>query len=166
MISKACEQDLERIMAIITETVAEMKRVNNHQWDDTYPTHNVFLADIKKGNLYAYRESDGNLLGFVCLDTNQPEEYADAAWKTPEKCLVIHRTAVALNARGQGIGKKLMQYAETLALEMNIQAIRSDTYSTNQAMNTAFQSLGYQFTGHINFLGRPLKFNCYEKLLK
>jgi ribosomal protein S18 acetylase RimI-like enzyme len=165
MISKACEQDIDRIMAIIAETVVEMKRVNNHQWDDTYPTRGVFLADIAKGNLYAYRDEAGKMLGFVCLDTNQPEEYGDTTWTTPENCLVIHRTAVALDCRGQGIGKQLMQHAETVAAAMQIPAIRSDTYSTNQAMNIAFQSLGYQFSGHINFLGRPLKFNCYEKKL-
>lgn len=165
MIIKAAESDLNQIMQIIERIIEETKEIKNYQWDNIYPTKDIFENDIKNGNLYIYKNNLGEIMGFVCIDSNRPTEYSNLDWRYKGKFLVIHRMAVNTNSRGLGIGKNLMEYAEKLAKSNDINIIRSDTYSTNKTMNFMFEKFGYKFSGNINLMGKSLKFNCYEKCL-
>ena len=47
----AKNEDLDKIMKIIGETVKEMNENGNFQWDESYPNREVFINDIKEGTL-------------------------------------------------------------------------------------------------------------------
>ena len=42
----AKNEDLDKIMKIIDETVKEMNENRNFQWDESYPNREVFINDI------------------------------------------------------------------------------------------------------------------------
>ena len=73
MIRKAKLSDLDRIMEIISEAVAEMKSYGNTQWDENYPSNETFITDINNNSLYVYEE-DNLIKGLVCIDTDEDEE--------------------------------------------------------------------------------------------
>jgi len=165
MISKATEKDVNQIMRNIQDVVQEMGRIQNFQWDNTYPTRSVFSADIKENNLFVYKNSADTVVGLICANSYQPKEYRNITWQENGEVLVLHRMAVDVNSRGKGIARALIKFAENIAFERNIKVIRSDTYSTNTAMNALFLNHGYNFAGEIKFMNKPLPFNCYNKVL-
>ncbi|MGE5627230.1 MAG: GNAT family N-acetyltransferase [Solirubrobacterales bacterium] len=164
MIRKALFDDLEEIMGIIRATVAEMREYNNTQWDENYPGEKDFINDINNQDLYVAEQND-KLVGFVCINKVEPVEYAGLKWTLKETCMVVHRMAVNINFRREGIGSELMKFAENLALSNNIRYLKTDTYSINTKMNALFKKCGYTFVGKMNFLGKEKPFNCYEKVL-
>jgi ribosomal protein S18 acetylase RimI-like enzyme len=68
---------------------------------------------------------------------------------------------------GQGIGKKLCQFAEKHARDLGGGIIRLDTYTKNPASNRLYESLAYELAdGFCYFHGLKSPFNCYEKKLE
>ena len=164
MITKANLNDINQIMEIINETVKEMKSYNNTQWDDNYPQDKDFAKDIELGNLYVDKK-DNTITGFICVNYIEPVEYNGLSWSKDEKCMVIHRMAVNSQFRNKGIGTKLMNFAEELAIKNGVNYLKTDTYSINVKMNSLFRKLNYQLVGQMSFLGKEKPFNCYEKTL-
>ena len=162
MIRLASKSDLDEIMDMIKPVVKVMNAQGNDQWSSDYPLKEDFAKDVEQGTLSVFEE-DGKILGIICVDGHEPEEYKGVTWPTTSKCLVVHRMAVSLDARGLGVGKKLLKHAETLASEKQIKYLKTDTYSVNPAMNALFKKLGYEKTGEINFKGRANIFYCYAK---
>lgn len=165
MIRLAKLGNLESIMKIVKAVCQEMQIAGNDQWDDRYPQTSDFIRDIEKHELYV-AEIDKRITGFICINYLEPEEYQNANWAVNEKPMVLHRMAVNLGCRNQGIGTMLMEFAEELAQNKGVYYLRSDTYSLNPKMNALFQKLNYRFAGEINFRGKSNLFNCYEKVLR
>lgn len=165
MIRKAQMNDIDKIEIIIADIKAEMKRINNLQWDDDYPKTSHFINDIKDENLYVYVGEDDEIKGLICINLVEPSEYKSLNWSLDKKAIILHRMAVSLSSRKQGIATTLMQFAEKLAIKQGIHYIRTDTYSTNKKMNLLFKKLGYKHVGYMSFQGRPYPFNCYDKQL-
>lgn len=165
MIRKANRQDLKVIMKIIKETIVEMHSYNNYQWDENYPKEKDFAKDIEKGDLYVI-EKEGELLGFACINKEEPDEYKELNWSLDEEALVVHRMAVSGNRRQRGIGTELINFAHELALRNNVRYLKTDTYSLNTKMNGFFKKSGYKLIGEMSFLGKEKPFYCYEKVLE
>ncbi|QZY53860.1 GNAT family N-acetyltransferase [Crassaminicella profunda] len=164
MIRKSTFNDIEQIMDIIRATIEEMGSYGNHQWDTNYPIAKDFIKDIENYELYTY-DLDGQVAGFVCINHEEPIEYKDVNWSSPEKFMVIHRMAINHNYRNQGIGTQLIKFAEELARNNQINYLKTDTYSINLKMNSLFKKLDFNHVGNIKFLGRQHDFYCYEKIL-
>lgn len=164
MIIRAELSNLRNIMEIIGDTVEEMKSYNNTQWDENYPQSKDFKKDIDQGNLYIDIE-DEDIKGFICINYIEPDEYKDIKWSSNESCMVVHRMAVNPKFRNNGVGKKLMNFAEEFAIKNGIRYLKTDTYSTNIKMNSLFIKFNYRLVGEMNFLGKEKSFYCYEKNL-
>lgn len=162
---KARLDDVEKIMDIITKVKNEMKNEGNEQWDDTYPTKDVFIRDIQEDSLYV-DEDNNDIRGVICLNEIEAEEYKDLSWSSNEKSLVIHRMAVNSNYRNKGVGTELLEFAQEQALKLKIDSVKTDTYSKNIKMNGLFKKFGFIKVGEVSFSGKDEKFNCYEKLGK
>lgn len=63
----------------------------------------------------------------------------------------------------QGLARKLMDFAENIAIECGYASIRLDAYSGNERVLRFYENRGYQKRGEVNFSGRALPFFCYEK---
>lgn len=156
--------DINNIMEIVLATLPIMKAENNPQWDEIYPTAKVFNQDISNGSLYVYLESE-KLLGFTCIDGNQPPEYNHVGWNSDSTALCVHRLAVHPASRRQGAGEKLLLHAEYIARMRGVCNLRTDTFSGNAKMNALFTKHGYTKAGEIQLRGIDRPFYCYDKLL-
>jgi GNAT superfamily N-acetyltransferase len=164
MIRKANLNDIEQIMEIINTTVEEMKSYNNTQWDENYPQAKDFVEDIELGDLYVESEGD-DLLGLICVNYIQPKEYDGLEWSSNDKCIVVHRMAVNSKFRNRGVGAKLMNFGEELAIKKGVNYLKTDTYSINIKMNSLFKKFNYVLVGEMSILGKEAPFYCYEKVL-
>ncbi len=161
MIRKANLNDVDNIMNIVKEIIIEMKESNNTQWDENYPTYDNFKKDVEEGTLYV-DEFEGELLGFVCINEEEPEEYKTVNWISDEKALVIHRMGVNPKHRRKGKGKLLIKYAENRAMDKNIMYLKTDTNSMNIKMYNLFKTCGFRFAGQIEFMEKKDPFYCYD----
>jgi ribosomal protein S18 acetylase RimI-like enzyme len=164
MIRNARMSDIMGIMEIVKETIEEMHFNNNYQWDENYPLIEHFTKDIEANTLYVFEEEI--VVGFVCINKEEPLEYKGLKWGVNEEAYTIHRLAVRKDYRSKGIAAKLLKFADTLSMENKIRYIKTDTYSLNTKAQNLLIKSGYTFIGEMSFLGKEKLFCCYEKILK
>ena len=123
--------DIEDIMFLIEQCIQSMESQGIYQWDDSYPTAEIFADDIKSNSLFVF-EDGGSCMGIISLNENQAPEYQELIWENENgKILVIHRLAVNPGRQKQGIGRRLMDFAEDYAADQGYASIRLDAYSGN-----------------------------------
>ena len=165
MIRLAKMSDLEQIMAVVKESVAMMLAQSNDQWNEQYPIWDDFAKDISAESLYA-AERDGMIMGFICLNQEDGENYHLVDWARAEtKGLVVHRMAVNPKFRRQGIGEALFAFAEMKARQLGLDYMKTDTYYCNQPMQALLTKMGYVKRGEVYFSVRDGAFFCYDKML-
>ena len=107
----------------------------------------------------------GTLAGVACINTSEAPEYAAMPWTTTPPAVVIHRMAIDPAFQRQGVGRAFFRFAENLARQRGLTALRIDTYSLNHRMQALIQSQGFCRVGEIHLHGRPLTYPCFEKRL-
>lgn len=155
--------DIAQIMLLVRRVTDLLNKQGNYQWDKDYPQQSVFEQDIWHKTLFvAYQKQQ--LVGIVCINTQQPQEYMDLDWqsKSPD-FYVIHRLAVDPLYQMSGIGKALLHFADQHALLNNKRYIKLDTFEGNEIANSLFQKHGYQYIDHIQYEGYTGFYWCYEK---
>lgn len=154
---------LRDIMHITKGVVEEMKLDNRCQWTEEYPNEDTFRTDIENNHMYVYVENN-KVLGYVVIDRNENDEYKKHQWNG-DNYLVIHRMAVDLNTRHQGISTKLFDFAKDLAKEQHVEVLKTDTFSKNVNMNKNFLRQGFRFVGEVFFYVSDEPFYCYEYIV-
>lgn len=151
----------------VTKACAKAMILNGiYQWNDTYPSVEVFENDIKLNQLWVLK--DGNkIIGSIVISSIIDEEYKIIDWLTPnDKNCYIHRLAVHPNYQGKGLAQKLMSFAEAYAKENKYVSVRLDTFSVNERNNKFYQKRGYQKLGNVFFPNQSEHpFHCYELVL-
>ena len=151
-------------MELIASCIADMQSKGIDQWGNFYPTKEIISSDIKKQNLYVYKQ-DSQLIGIVALENTQDEEYDKIQWRGNGNFLVIHRLTVTPAFQKQGYATKIMDWVETFAKTHNYTSIRLDAYTGNPASMKLYETRRYFKTGQVCYPHRKLPFNCYEKIL-
>lgn len=164
-ITKAIVSDASSIMELIKECVSNMKIKGIFQWNEHYPNLEIVNADIQAGCAYITK-SDTSCIATITLNEEQSPEYQEINWlKDNSKALVVHRLAIHPSHQNQGLAKRLMFFAEELAVREGYTSIRLDAYSANPFALRLYKKLGYQNLGQIYFPHRELPFVCMEKAL-
>ena len=166
--------DIEVIMSIVAKTITLMKKEGNPQWNEDYPTKEVFINDIESHSLYIYETLDITThyesvvaAAFICINDICPIEYSTVDWSKDitEEATYVHRLAIDPAYRRMGIGKALLTFADDMAKYERTDYLRSDTNSMNRGMNALFEKCGYTKRGEIYLRFFPEHFNCYDKVL-
>ncbi len=134
-----------------------------------YPNRSTAEEALAKGALYV-ADRAGCIEATVILNSYQPDAYAAADWQIPAEpweILVIHTLAVHPLYHSKGLGKSFLAFAEQLAQERNMKAIRLDTAMTNKPAAALYEKIGYRFAGlvDLNLAYNPTQFRCYEKAI-
>jgi ribosomal protein S18 acetylase RimI-like enzyme len=162
-INLAVHGEIDPIMSLIKDAIQKMEREGIHQWDEIYPTNEIFSADIAAGSLFAAGMENG-IAGIMVLNDEQSQEYNSLSWSDDHgKPLIMHRLCVNPVFQRQRIATKLMQFAEDYARENKYSSIRLDAFINNKISVGLYYSLGYQSTGIVQF--RKGEIYCYEKVL-
>ena len=164
-IRRAKIEELDQIMNMYKSCVSGMIEANIDQWDNTYPNHLIISEDIKNKSYYILL-IDNKIIGGINIDKIQDKTYLDIEWEDKDnKFLVVHRLAVCKEFWKEGIGKKLMFFAESLVKEKKLNSIRLDTYNSNPIAINFYLKLGYRKTGEIFLKPNKNEYYCFEKLI-
>jgi ribosomal protein S18 acetylase RimI-like enzyme len=162
----ATMKEIEEIMGLIKDCIKDMESRGIHQWGDFYPTRQIIEDDIENGSMYVAEEND-EVLGIITINEEQPPEWGNVNWSAQEgRIITVHRLAVKPIRQKQGIGERLLDYAETHAINNGCTFVRLDAYSGNPRALRLYEKHQYSRVGQIRFPERDLVFYCYEKKLK
>jgi ribosomal protein S18 acetylase RimI-like enzyme len=154
--------DVDAVMRLVRDCIAEMRRAGIEQWDDIYPDRATLLADAQEGALYLASHEREPLVGCLVVNKYQNPEYAAVPWTmSPARVAVVHRLMVDPRFQNRGIARELMRFAERRAGELACDVIRLDAFAANPSALRLYQRLGYHDAGSVTF--RKGLFRCFEK---
>ena len=173
LIRKATASDLNAIARLYDDLNDHLAaHVNYPGWrKGSYPLRQDAEEGLADGTLYV-AELNGQIAGTVMYLRTQCEPYKTVDWQLPFDVPVIalHILAVHPEYQGMGVGRALMNYAETLARETGALAVRLDTHEYNAPACRLYESCGYSMRGLVD-LGLSEKYGLkwyktFEKLIK
>jgi len=158
--------EINNIMKMIHNCANDLISKNIFQWNEKYPSRDIFLSDIEKKNLFIIKNNSG-IIGCIALSHEKDIEYTDVKWLTKDdKNLYLHRLAVDPKFQKKGIGKLLMDFAEDYARNNKFISVRLDTFSMNERNNRFYKSRKYTKLDDVYFPNQSeFPFHCYEKIL-
>jgi ribosomal protein S18 acetylase RimI-like enzyme len=159
-------KDIVTIMKLIKNCIQDMESQDIYQWNEYYPTKEIFEEDIQSRSLYIL-EDKNSCLGIISINDDQSPEYQEVVWTDEDgKIAVIHRLAVNPRYQKQGIGRQLMDFAENYACGRGYTSTRLDAYSGNSRAVNLYENRGYKKVGQFFYPRRELPFYCYEKRIE
>lgn len=128
-------------------------------------------ADGVRGSCLFVAEDEKGLAGSIILRAQQEPAYLGAHWQEalPESALlVVHTFVVAPRCLRQGVGARLLAFAEAHARQEGVRALRLDVYEKNAPAMRLYEKAGYRYIEKVS-LGLEtcgLDWFClYERLL-
>lgn len=166
MIRKANPSEIDAIMALTRACARKMISEGIFQWNEHYPDKKSFVRDLRRSELFVLI-SEEKPIACIVISTLKDEVYDSVQWLTRDVGnYYIHRLAVHPDHQHKGIAKKLMDFAESYALDHNANSIRLDTFSKNLRNQRFYKSRGYQRLDDIYFPKQSkFPFYCYELVL-
>ena len=166
MIREANSDDIKGILAITKACSTDLISKRIFQWNEHYPSKEVFDNDLKNHWLYVIVNED-KTIGSITITPEMDKEYASVKWlsKTSNN-LYVHRLAVDPTMQGRGYAQQLMDYAENYARENSYESIRLDTFSKNLRNQKFYEQRGYIRLENVYFPDQSQDpFYCYELIL-
>lgn len=157
------KEDLDEIACLIKKAIEKMEEQGIYQWDELYPTEEVFLDDIENNTLYVVQEED-KIVAVYVINQDCADDYYNFEWKNPDEgsCL-IHRLCVSSDYQNRGIGSKVLSHIEEQVRSMGFSSIRLDVFSENPYALRLYEKNGYEKRGYANW--RKGQFYLMEKTL-
>ncbi len=167
MMRRAKILEIPEILALANACSTHMIEKGVFQWNEHYPSKQVFEKDIERSELYVL-EKAGRIIGTIVISIHMDDVYTQIDWLTPdEDNIYIHRLAVHPEFQGKGFARKLMDFAENYAHEKGCLSVRLDTFSQNRRNQRFYEARGYQKLGDIVFPKQSKHpFHCYELVLR
>lgn len=161
---EAREADIGRIMEIVGEAKRQMRREGRRQWDERYPLREHIAADVARGE-GRLLECAGRVVAYGAVVFAGEPAYAAirGAWLSEGPYVVLHRLAVADEAKRCGVARKFMQRVEELARERGVGSFRVDTNFDNGYMLRLIERQGFVYCGKVRY--RSGERLAFEKVL-
>lgn len=151
MIRKATAKEIDQIEKSYEELLLyEQEHGAYTAWrPGVYPTRKTAEDSFADGTLYVMEE-EGEVCASIIINGKQPKEYGDVQWRYDVqngRVLVIHLLCVRPSKMGQGIGKKMVQFAIEEAKRLNCSTVRLDTGAQNKPAIALYEKLGFELAG-------------------
>ena len=168
-ISKASFKDLNQCWQLRLEATKYLRSLGVDQWQHEDPTIEDFKHDIAHERLYVLKDKS-ELIGMFALLRDVEPTYKDikGSWNQSDPYYTIHRLALNPLFQGKGHAKKMLDYAEKIAVKEHCYYLRIDTHPNNLKAQALFKNQGYQYCGTIMLTikhGDQLRY-AYDKRLK
>ncbi len=161
--------DLPAVMRIIADAQGDFRARGIDQWQNGYPNEQVIRRDIARGESYVVCNEAVEIVATAMItfapDPNYEVIY-DGEWLAPDaQCYAtIHRIAVDLSARGQGIAEWIVRQTERMCRKRGADSLRIDTHRDNRSMQRVAEKNGMTLCGTI-YLADGAERLAYEKIM-
>lgn len=139
--TQAKPEDAAGVMALVKERAAWMDRVGIRQWNvnrypEVYPEE-YYREEARAGRLYLLRRNGAIASAAVLRQEDGQWEDSAAA-----RALYVHNLVSSLNDKGAG--GRLLDWAEKLARERGLTALRLDCAANNASLNEYYEKKGFR----------------------
>ena len=147
---RATSADLPAILDQAVKARSRMKKqkINFGKYHD----EETFRRDVQEGNCFVI--CYGNMFAgmFTVEAAEKPfcPSITDGKWKHEGKHVVLRRLAVDARYSGTGMANTVMGFVESIAREMDAEAIRVPVHKKNVAMKKLLSKHDYRYRGNIN----------------
>lgn len=151
----ATQDDFEGIWSVLLDGKAVLGRLGIDQWQGSYPSRDIVLADIAADHSYVIEE-DGKILATTVISFSGEQVYdrIDGAWLTDStsdnpRYAVLHRVASLSTQSGRGLGRMLLESGLQVARERGSESVRIETHPDNEPMLRLIERCGFTRCGII-----------------
>ena len=154
-IRKTTTADEEALEALFCEARATIAQLGIDQWQNGYPNPEVLSVDMEKEQSYVVTAEKKVVATFAMLTEGEPtyDVIFGGAWRISDAArtdyIALHRVAIAVACRGQGISTQIIRYAEACARALDRRSIRIDTHEGNLPMRRMLEKHGFTHCGTI-----------------
>ncbi|MEG1543651.1 MAG: GNAT family N-acetyltransferase [Tannerellaceae bacterium] len=145
-IRKTQATDMGIIMTIYAQAKLFMQKNGNEgQWVDGYPSKDLIMKDLTKGNSYVCIDDKDEIIGTFCFAQGDDDTYAkiyNGSWLNNQPYGVVHR--IAGTGKAKGIATFCLQWCFA-----QCHNIRIDTHQNNLIMQNILSQNGYTPCGII-----------------
>jgi GNAT superfamily N-acetyltransferase len=167
---RATAADMDVIMALTADASAYLAGQGVDQWQDGYPSPEVFDYDIALGQGWLFTCA-GEAAGYAAISMAHERSYdeIDGAWLTAgDAYAVVHRAMVSEKFRGTPLAAEMFSLAEDLAAGSGRISVRVDTHRDNGPMHGLLTKLGYRYCGVVMLSvddGHDKRRDAFEKII-
>lgn len=148
-------KDLPTLLEIVQQAKTFLKFQGLPQWQgDSGPNEGTLRSDIDKkiGYVFIFQ---GEIAGYANLTPGVDPVYTEISegqWQTgADRYVSIHRVALSIKFRGQGLADKFLQALITVAGVNGSRDIRIDTHPRNVIMEKVILNAGFTYQGMVYF---------------
>ncbi|RUT44679.1 GNAT family N-acetyltransferase [Paenibacillus anaericanus] len=168
-IREAISEDLEQIEQILFECKRHLEQKGIYQWNDQYPNRAYFLEKLKHGELFVI-EYESEIAGSFVVDENAMPEWGQVKWQYEKgRYLLLHALFINPLIQGKGLGNRVLDFLEDMAVKGQYDGIRLDVFSKNENALKFYVKRGFKHRGDIVLPFKPVDnqvYACYEKILR
>lgn len=164
-ILQAKENDLIEILYLLKVCILDMNKKGMKHWNSAYPDTAVMKSNLKNGTIYLIKDN-GVSKGMVTLNEDEPEEYKKVEFSSGfKKPLYLQYLAVHPKWQGQGIAKKLIEFASKLGKEKGFDCIRLDVFKPSENARQLYEKQHFNEVSSFLAEFQKIPFVCYEREL-
>lgn len=153
LLVKASQADYSAICALYEKVCRHMLEQGNRQWRwGGYPNGDLVQQDLDSQTLYIVRE-EGEILCAVCVVPQDDREHQGINWLFGGKVGMFHRLAIAPDAQGKGLGRKVMEEVIGILRAQGCDCLRCDTFCENHHALKLYRGLGMRDAGQVYYEG-------------
>ena len=132
-------------------------------WNDEYPARALVRHDLEAFDVFVMKDGDGCILSAIVNEDT--DEFVDMAPWYPDvkRWAQFARLAVAADAQGQGIARRMLVYAMHKARLKGCEAVRFLVSADNIPAQRSYRKLEFEVCGEADAWGDH--WLCYEKRL-
>jgi len=162
-ITPAALSDARALAALRTAVANGMTQKFGHGHWSACPSKAEVKRQLRASHVLVARR-EGEIVGTVRLARALPWAIDSIAFTQVTSALYVLGLAVALEARGLGVGRDLMEAAKEAARSMRAQALWLDAYEHSAGAGPFYQTCGFQMVGRTQYREVPLIY--YEWLVE
>lgn len=153
-VRKAQPEEFPRIWEITLQAKEQLKSLGLDQWQNGYPSREIWTEDLKEGMAYVAEEA-GQILGVFAFQVTPDSSYGEiqGKWLTDQPYAAMHRVCVADGCRGKGVAGQMFAAGFEMARSLGFSSLRIDTHPENLPMQHALKKAGFAACGTIHLVG-------------
>ena len=153
MLEKAKQSDFQELVQLYHTVADDMNAHGLSQWHwGQYPNETLIQGDLDAESLYVVRE-DGGIVLSVAVDTSAEEVYQSVGWLFGTKPGSFHRLAIAPQAQGKGLGRRILPEIFDILRGLGCDSLRCDTHIDNARALHLYESMGMRRSGAVYYPG-------------
>lgn len=150
----ARKEHINRMCEITEQAKRQLRGLGLDQWQQGYPSREVWISDVEEGCTYLAVEGE-EILGIFAFQKTPDASYHEinGKWLTDGAYASMHRVCVSDGCKGKGVAGKMFRQGFQMARELGFSSVRIDTHPGNIPMQRALAKAGFKPCGEIHLSG-------------